>query len=296
MSKKGKSAKSSKSARKAKAPARRTARSLMAVAASAKSGVKERVASLNEVTLAASDQDANVTRALDILGNDNEPAEVRMAALEALQTASFSVVAFAPVRGEYLATLRKVATDPNAELRESALGVLARNKDGFAQQKLLEGLQDPGKALVPTETALSLLSFDPHADAYNVARRIASAPPSDDARQEALRLLSADATSAPLFEKLLLDKSEKREVRQLSAAALHSIAPKKFQKRARELVFDPSEYPDIQATSLAAITNFSDPEALANDEPLLKRVDSLSEKSPAKVKQVARRFMTKFKR
>jgi hypothetical protein len=268
----------------------------MAVAASAKSGMKERVASLNEVALVAGDQDENATRALSILGDDNEPAEVRLAALEALQTASFSVLAFAPVRGEYLATLRKVATDPNQELRESTLGVLAQNKDGFAQQKLLEGLQDPDKALVAPERALQLLSFDPHAEAYDAARKVASEPPSENARQEALRLLAADAKSAPMFEKLLLDKSEKREVRQLSAAVLHGIAPKRFQKRARELLFDPSEYDDIQATSLAAITNFGDPEAVANDEPLVQRVDSLRAESSAKVKEGARRFMSKFKR
>jgi hypothetical protein len=296
MSKKGKPEKSSKSARKAKGPARRSARSLMAVAASAKSGIKERVASLNEVALATSDHDENVTRALNILGDDDEPAEVRLAALEALQSASFSVVAFAPVRGEYLATLRKVATDPNQQLRESALGILAQNKDGFAQQKLLEGLQEPDKALVSPARALQLLSFDPHAEAYDAARKIASEPPSENARQEALRLLAADAKSAPMFEKLLLDKSEKREVRQLSAAALHGIAPKKFQKHARELLFDPSEYDDIQATSLAAITNFGDPKTVSNDEPLLERVNSLRAESSAKLKQGARRFMTKFKR
>lgn len=296
MSKKRQSAKGSKSSRKAKRPPKVSARSLMAAAVSKERGVKERVASLDAVTLAASEDDENLARALDILGDEDEPAEVRLAALEALQTASFSVVAFAPVRGEYLALLRKVATDPNQELRQSALGVLAQNKDGFAQQKLLEGLEDPGKALVPPEKALQLLSYDAHADAYNAARKIIGEPPSEDARREALRLLAADAKSAPVFEKLLRDKSEKREIRQLSASALHGIDPKKFQEHARELLFDPSEYDDIQATSLNALTNFGDTEAVANDEPLLKRVGSLSAEASQKVKQGARRFLSKYSR
>jgi hypothetical protein len=45
--------------------------------------------------------------------------------------------------------------------------------------------------------------------------------PNEDAKREALRLLAADAKSAPIFEKLLRDKA-KREIRQVSAAALQA--------------------------------------------------------------------------
>jgi hypothetical protein len=267
----------------------------MAVATSTGKGIKERVASLDEVSLASSSDDENLPKVLHILGDENEPAEVRLAALQALQAASFRVVTFAPVRGEYMATLRKVATDDNVELRESALGILARRKDGFAQKKLLEGLQDPEKALLAPERALQLLSYDAHADAYEAARKIIDDPPSEDSKREALRLLAADAKSAPMFEKLLLDKSEAREIRQLSASALHAINPEKLQKHARALLFDTSEYDDIQATSLTAITNFGNAEAVANDEPLLNRVNSLRAEASTKVKQGARRFLSKYR-
>ena len=62
-------------------------------------------------------------------------------------------------RGDYIATLRKVATDPDPELRQRVLGMLMRDKDGFAQKKLLDGLKDPAKALVPPEKALQLLEL-----------------------------------------------------------------------------------------------------------------------------------------
>ena len=128
---------------------------------------------------------------------------------------------FESCRGDYIATLRKVADDPDPELRQRVLGLLAREKDGFAQKKLLEGLQDPDKALVPPEKALQLLSYDVHADAYAAARDIVKKPPNEMARREALRLLAADATAAPMFEKLMRDKNELREIRQISASALH---------------------------------------------------------------------------
>jgi len=40
-----------------------------------------------------------------------------------------------------------------------------------------------------------------------------------------LRLLAADAGSAPLFEKILRDKDETKEARQVSAAALQTLNP-----------------------------------------------------------------------
>ena len=119
---------------------------------------------------------------------------------------------------------------------QRVLGILAREKDGYAQKRLLEGLQDPSKALVPPEKALQLLSYDVHAEAYPVAREIVKEPPNPEAKREALRLLSADANSAPVFEKLLRDKEEDRDIRQISAAALQAVKPKRFQEQAREIV------------------------------------------------------------
>jgi len=296
VNKKRKSTKNSKPSRKPKSQATKSDRGLMSIATDGKKGAKERVAALEEVSLGASGNDKNMLSALRILGDENEPVKLRLAAIQALQTASFRVVDFAPVRGQYMATLRKVAKDPDPELRESALGVLARRKDGFAQKKLLEGLHDPEKALLPPEKALQFLSYDPHAEAYQAAREIVRRPPNDEAKREALRLLSADAKASPMFEKILRDKSESPEIRQLSASALHSINPDKLQEHAREILLDTSEHDDIQATSLAALTNFGDAEAVANDKALMKRVDHLSAKAPAKVKQSARQFLSRYGR
>lgn len=293
MNKKRKSTKSSKPSRKSKSQATKSDRGLMSIARDGKKGAKERVAALEEVSLAANGNDKNMLSALRILGDENEPAKVRLAAIQALQTASFKVVDFASVRGQYMATLRKVAKDPDPELRESALGVLARRKDGFAQKKLLEGLHDPEKALLPPEKALQFLSYDPHAEAYQAAREIVRRPPNAEAKREALRLLSADAKASPMFEKLLRDKSESPEIRQLSASALHSINPDKLQEHAREILLDTSEHDDIQATSLAALTNFGDVEAIANDKALMKRIDRLSSEASASVKHSARQFLSR---
>jgi hypothetical protein len=266
----------------------------MSVATSKTKSVKERVAALAEVPLAVCENDKDLQSMLNILRNQDEPLEVRLAALQSLQAASFSVVAFESCRSDYIAALRKVATDPNLELRQRVLGILAREKDGFAQRKLLEGLQNPSKALVPPEKALQLLSYDIHGEAYPIARRIVNNPPNEDAKREALRLLAADAKSAPVFEKLLRDKNEKAEIRQVAAAALQALQPEKLQSNAREILLDESDYDDIKATSLTALTQFGDAETVSKDEALRKYVNKISEKGGAKVKRSARTFMSKY--
>ena len=296
MAERRKAAKRSTSVGKPKRPAQRSAQSALSIATDAKRTIKQRVAAMAEVPLAVYENDADLQVMLQVLRDKDEPVEVRLAALQALQAASFSVVAFAAYRGDYIATLRAVVEDAHPELRQRVLGILAREKDGFAQQKLLEGLQDPDKALVPPEKALQLLSYDVHADAYPVARAIVSQPPNATAKREALRLLAADASAAPLFEQILRDKDEAPEVRQISAAALQAIKPETLQAHAREMLLDPSEQGEMQAVCLTALAQFGNDAALAHDEVLLNRVDQLRSEKSTTVQQSAHQFLSKYGR
>lgn len=268
-------------------------RAAMAIATSPKKSVKQRVAAIAETPLALCESDKDLQAMLDVLRDRNEPVDVRLAALQSLQAASFSVVAFESCRGDYFATLREVADDPDPELRQRVLGILAREKDAYAQKRLIEGLEKPDQALVPPEKALQLLAYDVHAEAYAVARDIIEKPPNEDARREALRLLAADATAAPVFEKLLRDKNELAEIRQLSASALQGLRPAKLQSVAREILLDAADYDEIKTTSLTALTQFGG-ESVANDVELRKRVDEMTATASPKVKQSARQFAAKY--
>ena len=116
----------------------------------------------------------------------------------------------------------------------------------------------------------------------------------DEPKREALRLLAADAKSAPLFEKVLRDKKELRENRQLAASALNSLNPEKLQQQARKILNDKSDYADIKATCLTALEQFGDDAALGKDKALMQSVTRFkSGKTPAKYKQIARRFLGK---
>ncbi|MCP3371211.1 hypothetical protein [Bradyrhizobium cajani] len=239
----------------------------------------------------------DVRRLLKLLRNIGKPIGVRMAALQSLGAAAFSVANFESVNADYIAALRDVSTDSHEQLRRRALGILMRNKDGFAQKKLLNGLKDPAKALLPPEKALQLLGNDVHAEAYAAARAIVKKPPNKEAKREALRLLAADARSAPLFEKVLRDKKELRENRQLAASALHSLNPEKLQQQALKILKDKKDYSDIKATSLTALEQFGDDAALGKDKVLMQSVTRFgAAKAPAKYKQTARRFLSKYGR
>jgi HEAT repeat protein len=264
----------------------------LAIATNKQKAVAERITALSQASLNVNE--SNLEKIMGVLGDPDEPFKVRLAALQSLQAASFNVTAFEPSSGSYRATLRKVAQDGNPEIRQQALSALAQQKDGFAQKKLLQGLQDPAKALVPPEKALQLLSYDVHADAYKAARAIVEDPPNPVAKREALRLLAADPTSAQMFEKILLDKDELRENRQVSATALHSLEPDKFQTLARNIVLDSGDYDDIQATSLTALTQFGDEAKVATDQSLRQSVDRMKTKGSAKLQQSAKQFLSRY--
>src|ERR1700754_2326688 len=150
-------------AAKKKSPAKRTPRAAFAVATNKKKSTAERAKAFVEAPLATIQSDDTLQASLDVLRDRSQPIKVRLAALQSLQAATFAVLEFEPHREDYLATLRELVDDPDEELRQRVLGILAREKDGYVQKRLLDGLKNPKKALLPPEKALQLLSYDVHA-------------------------------------------------------------------------------------------------------------------------------------
>jgi hypothetical protein len=279
------------------APKKSAGKKAYAGAAKVPRGVSSRVKALSAMGGNFCDNDKKLQEILNTIKDTSAPLEVRLTAIQAMMAASFSSPNFNACRPDFLATLRAVSADPHVEIRERVLGVLARENDGYAQKVMLEGLQDPSKALLSPEKALQLLSYDIHAEAYPVAQKIVEKPPNEAAKREALRLLAADAGSVPLFEKLYKSKKEPVEIRQLAASALHALAPEKLQQHARKIVMDANEGDELKATSLTAITHFADDANMAKDNSLYKQVDKLrtGASSPA-LKRVSRQFVSKYSR
>ena len=234
---------------------------------------------------------ARMPELLATLRDRKEPLRVRMAALQALAALDFLPVRFEPFRADYKQALRDVATDPEAELRESALELLAIDKDPYAQGLLATGLKRPKEALVPEAKAIQFLGYDDHGEYVPLVREVykrAKGP----AREEALRVLATDPQSERLFARLLKDKSETKSVRRLSASGLQSLNPEAFEKTARKLIADEDEDNDIRAASLAALAYGREAREKPADPKLLETVQKLGETTRSTaLRASARRFL-----
>jgi hypothetical protein len=259
-----------------------------------KETTKSRVAAMRHATTKITESKAAFQAVLKVLIDVEEPVEIRTAALNSLQASAFRVADFEPYRRDYVAALRSLGGDKEPEIRKLALGILAREQDRPTQKKLLAGLEDPEKAMLPPEKALQYLAYDVHTDAYPVAKRIVKDPPSEAAKREALRLLAGDTSAMSMFQKLLRDKTESSDIRQICASALQGAMPKKYQEHAREMALDETEDDDVRAQSLNALTHFGDAAALAKDTSLRKVVEKAKEAAPASVKKLARLFLKKY--
>ena len=94
MATRRKAAKKAQSGKRRKTAPKRSFRAAMAIATSARKPLKQRLAAIAEAPLAICESDKNLQAMLNVLSDKDDRIEVRLAALQALQAASFSVVAF----------------------------------------------------------------------------------------------------------------------------------------------------------------------------------------------------------
>ena len=261
-------------------PRRRAAK--RAKAADEAASPTERVKAIAAAPLAEDDLAGQVVELLAALRNREEPLSVRTAALQALGALDFLGPRFAPFRADYTQALRDLATDPERKLRESALELLAIEKDPYAQELLVRGLRRRKDAVVSEAKAIQLLGYDDHAEIVPLVRRVYRRA-RGAAREEALRLLATDPQSEKLFTRLLKDKSEKRSIRRISASGLQSLNPEAFEKTARKIVADESDDDDIRATSLAALAHGREAREKPVDPKLVDTVQKLREKTRSRV-------------
>jgi hypothetical protein len=270
-------------------PGRR--RGMAPAAAAARATPAARADAIAVAPLATEDLGQAVADLLVTLRNRDEPLRVRMAALQALGGLDFLGARFDPFRADYKQALRDVATDPEPDLRERALELLAIDKDPFAQELLARGLKEPKEALVSEAKAIQFLGYDDHGEFVPLVREIYERT-TGAAREEALRVLATDPQSEQLFTRLLKDKSETRGVRRLSASGLQSLNPDAFEKTAHRIVADEDDDNDIRAASLAALAHGREAREKPADPKLVATVQTVGERTRSQaLRASARRFL-----
>jgi HEAT repeats len=200
---------------------------------------------------------------LAIVEDSADDGEVRMAALRVLGSAAFQVVRFRPHQKAYQQALRNLVSDPDARLRDAAVGILAGEHDREVQQVLVAGLKGTGPLPVERARAIQLLAEDDHLDNLPWLQELYGTG-SDEAKQEAVRLMGAYPAARDMLEDILRDKNEGAEVRQQSAASLRNLAPERFETIAKGIAADSTDHPDVRATSQQAVEQLG---SSASEEP-----------------------------
>ncbi len=277
---------------KAAAPKRqRASKPAGKAAATGKVSAAARAAAIKAAPVDAEDLDTRVPELLATLRDRKEATSVRAAALQVLGALDFLGPRFAPFRADYKQALRDLATDPRTTLRESAIELLAIDRDPYAQDLLVRGLETPEEAVVSDARALQFLGYDDHADHAPLARKVYRRA-TGAAREEALRMLATDPTSERLFSRLLKDKSEKSSVRRLSASGLQSLNPQAFERAARRIVADDDDFNEIRATTLAALAHGREARDQPADPTFVDTVQKLTDSTRSSaLRSSSRRFL-----
>lgn len=216
----------------------------------------------------------SVRALLDILGNDSLETAPRLAALGQLGAAEFQPAEFADFHAEFIDLLRRLSLSPDKDIRTAALERLTLTNDAEAQKLLREGLEKARKALVPAAKAVQLLSRDDHGGSIPLFRRLAASA-KGQIREQALRALSSDTKSVPLFETIAGDKTEKTQLRQIAAVNLKNTSATRFAKFASNLVLDNKEDDKLRAVAVSAITHTSEVAAKLRSPKFTKSLLSL---------------------
>lgn len=235
-------------------------------------GVREQVATLRDKSAKLSHRQAAVRRLgdsnpitkpsamnalLGVLGDKDDNDSLRLHCLEVLQAATFQGAAFSRYSEQYTEALRTALSAKDERLREQAMDILAVRSDPYAQSLLIRGLEDPAVAAVSPVQAVRMLAYDTHGGHNKIFREIAASKDQPDLRNLALQALAADSSSANTFASIAADRDDDPDARATSAAALKSLAPKRFTNVARQVIGDDDDDDAVRATMLTALTNTS---------------------------------------
>ncbi len=211
-----------------------------------------RAAALERLSAHLNRNPALVEQILLWLGNPETPPELRRACLEHASSLSFSSLGMGPFRDRIMATMRGLTRDADATYREAAFSALCAAGDGASQKLLLEGLENPERALVPPERAVAILALDLHGDFYPTLNRIMLQPPNQATRVACIRVLGGYAPARETIVGYLQDPESAEDVRLAAVAALHANAPERLAGYALPVVADENAPSKVRAYAISA--------------------------------------------
>jgi len=214
---------------------------------------------------------------LRLLKNKNLPGDIRKAAFSCIQSIRFSSPVIASVQTQITDIFKGLVEDKNQKIREDVISYLAQEKDEYVQRKLLEGIHEPAKALLPEEKAIHLLGYDIHAGIYPILRNIVEKSSNNYSRMEAIHILGSEPDAKDLLLKVYNNKKERYGVRKNSLMALKTYHPEEFNRVATSTAVDDQENPNIRAISINALAH-SNNESSYNNPDITEHLKKIGRK------------------
>jgi HEAT repeat protein len=117
---------------------------------------------------------------------------------------------------------QKMLEDPEPEFRLFAFTKLIVHGDARAQQKLIEGLENPDSALLPAPDAIGVLSMALKKEYYPVLNKVLQQTPDDATKLEAIRALGFYQEARGNLISISRNANEKEEFREAALGALYA--------------------------------------------------------------------------
>jgi len=180
---------------------------------------------------------------LEWLGNRGAPRALRAEALKVEADLSFSN----PVVPE---VYQKLLDDPEPQFRVFAFTKLIAHGDARAQQKLIQGLENPDAAALPGTTAIGILSMAPKKEFYPALYRVLQTTRDGPTRLEAIRALGFYPEARERLIAISRDAKEKEEFREAALAALYAGDRDNIIAYATPIVANPDTPPRLQGIAI----------------------------------------------
>jgi hypothetical protein len=215
--------------------------------------VDERLDSLKRLAINLCNNKRATLRLIRLVGTRDEDPALRLAAHDAIKAAAFSSRTVDSWRPVFLSELRKVVEKESGHLVSVALHTLAQYKDGWALNKLEEGLRNPKVAKVKPLRAVQYLAYDDHASHFDVLRDLASRNRSREVRIAAINGLAADPKAEEVLKGVLQSNTEDATVRRAALLSLRQASPSAYSTEVARVVNDEGEDESLRAAGITAL-------------------------------------------
>ncbi|HEY6975772.1 MAG TPA: hypothetical protein VH396_05765 [Chitinophagaceae bacterium] len=174
-----------------------------------------RAIAFNKIYQTIPDDERLATLAIQWLSNRQSPGALREEALQVMDDLSFSSM---DVPDFY----EKMLEDPELEFRLFAFTKLISHGDARAQQKLIEGLENPQSALLPAPDAIGVLSMALKKEYYPVLYKVLQQTTDEATKLEAIRALGSYKEAREDLISISRNAKEKEEYREAALDALYT--------------------------------------------------------------------------